>query len=123
MKDSGKRLSEFIIEHITEMIAILDTNGRITYANHTGLHLFGIPLEDVLGKNFFDFIDSSDISRVKAGFKTLLKNSGSSIVISHRLVVSPRKRLFVESTFKNLIDDQDIHGILLSIREITETKK
>ncbi len=123
MKDIGKRFSEQIIEHITEMIVILDTQGIITYANHHFFHLLHTSFEDIIGKNFFDFIDSSDLLGVKKEFVTLIKNPESSIVISYRLLASSGKKLFVSSTFNNLIDDQYIQGIFLSLIDITDTKR
>lgn len=117
-----KGLHAHLIDHISDMVAILDPHGTITYANHALLHFLHMSIQEIQGKDFFDYIESTDRTSVKKRFKSLVKRKEPSCTLSFILIGARDKHLSVSSTFTNLIDDQILKGVVLSIRDITETK-
>lgn len=52
--DQRSRLFDTTLSAMTEFGFILDPDGRLTYVNKALLDLWGLPLEQVVGKNFFE---------------------------------------------------------------------
>jgi PAS domain S-box-containing protein len=52
--DQRSRLFDMTLSAMTEFGFTLDSDGRLTYVNRALLDLWGLPLEQVVGKNFFE---------------------------------------------------------------------
>jgi PAS domain-containing protein len=47
------RVLDVTFSAIKDFAYIFDLNGRVPYANQASLKLWGLPLEEAVGKNFF----------------------------------------------------------------------
>ncbi|MBX3170670.1 MAG: response regulator [Candidatus Eremiobacteraeota bacterium] len=67
------RRSRQIVDHASDGIWILDELGIITYANDRFSRLLGLDAEEVLGRQFLEFVDSADLTAVLARGPFLLE--------------------------------------------------
>ena len=52
--DRRSKLFDTTLSAMTEFGYLIDADGRLTFANKALLNLWGLPLDEVVGKNFFD---------------------------------------------------------------------
>ena len=54
VQESRRRLAE-ILQSVSEGVMVLDRNSRVTYLNEPGARLSGVKINDILGKNVWDY--------------------------------------------------------------------
>ena len=123
MTPSKEKLSQNICDYIAEPILILDEKGDIQYANQFAEQFFELSLDKLIGKRVFNFIDSEDVSKIKKGLKFLPKNSESSMSLLFNIQLLSGRKIHVEATIRNLLNDATINGFLVIMRDISAKKK
>lgn len=111
-----------LVQEGSDLIAILDEHGFYKYVTPTSSHILGIPPEDFIGKNAFDFIHPEDAERT---LESLQK-----ISTQYRVNVEPFRFKnkegewrWVETILTNLLDHPSIKGIVANSRDITASKE
>ena len=94
-READLQFYKMLVENLIEGILVLDFKGRVLYANPAIVHIFGFQsIEDTIGRNALDFIDSKYRKRVikdqllvrcgRGGFLNIYqatRNDGQSIWI------------------------------------------
>ncbi|WP_167619231.1 PAS domain S-box protein [Maribellus sediminis] len=62
-----------ITEQTSDFIGLTDENGIITYASPTANKLFECPPEEMIGRNFLDFVEASDASNAVSAFGDVMR--------------------------------------------------
>ncbi len=121
LDDTEQRFHQ-LIENINEGIWVLDSNSQTTYVNSFMAKMLGYVPEEMVGKNFFDFIDihSKHIAQEKLTDMIEYKNVAFELVISRK-----DKTTFKASVRKSpLGDDKDTYlGEIITIQDISDRKK
>lgn len=108
-----------LVQEGSDLIAILDLEGRYRYVSPTSLNILGTVPEDYLGKNAFDLIHPLDRDRVYAEFSKLTEQK--RITISpFRFVDQQGAYHWIETIAVNLLEDQAVQGIVANSRDVTE---
>ncbi|MDI1322527.1 MAG: PAS domain S-box protein [Algoriphagus sp.] len=108
-----------ILSNSHDLIAILDGTGKYKFISPSVSEKLGFQVEDIVGKNYQDFIGSGIIEIIKGDFREVLK-TGKEVNIDFWIHKENGEKLYIESFAKNLHDHPQIQGILFSAREITE---
>jgi PAS domain S-box-containing protein len=113
-----------LIENITDLISLVDENGKIIYASPSISKILGYKVEDYEKKNLFDFICEEDAPAARKLFEEVLSEPGKIVSdVQFRFRHSDGHLMWHEATAHNLIDDPTIRAIVVNYRDITERKK
>lgn len=113
-----------LIENITDLISLVDENGKIIYASPSVTKILGYDADNYIGKNIFEFINEEDKPAADSLFKDVLKEEGKIVNnVQFRFRHSDGHWMWHEATAHNLINDPAIGAIVFNYRDITERKK
>jgi PAS domain S-box-containing protein len=112
-----------LIEKGTDIIVVVDGEGRISYSSPSIEHYFGVDDAENLGKNAFDYIHPEDVPRLAETFMEVLNSPGKPITVQSRAQTKEGKPIWVEGTVTNLLGIEGINGIVCNFRDVTERKE
>lgn len=123
-KLSDDRLSEerhrALVDNSAEIVAVLDLDGTLTYANAGLADALGYGPDVILGRSAFDFVHPETLERVKLDFATIVDGpTGAGPTIDLDLVAADGGVRIFEGTATNLVDDPFVAGIMVSLRDVT----
>jgi PAS domain S-box-containing protein len=111
-----------IAEQSSDLIALTDAEGIITYASHATLDMFQVTAEEMQGRHFFEFLDPASIPRAAETFQRATE-SGSRV---KNLELTMKRRdgssIFGELNGSHLRIGEETFALVL-IRDITERRR
>jgi len=129
LKSAEKNLKELsskqekMISNISDVIAIMDKSGVITYKSTNIKRHFGWSPEELIGKSGFYNVHPDDQSKLEKEFGLLLINEKNIVSEEFKYRCKDETYKYVQLTAKNMIQDPHINGLLLNYRDITAKKK
>lgn len=112
-----------MIEHSSEIISILDSDGIIKYESQSVTPVLGYAQSERLGTSALDIVHPEDRANMAAILKrSAAMRNGEIAVIKYRYRHSNGSWRHMESTGSNLMDNPLIQGILLNTRDVTENR-
>jgi len=122
LKESEDRFREFV-EGTDDLITRVDNKGRLTYVNNTAEKIFGVPVEECIGRSAFDFIHPDDRENTKKSFNNWLREKETSVTFENRQV-NKNGEVFNMLWSINLYYDEkgNVTGINSIARNITDRK-
>ena len=115
----SERRFRALVQDGADLIGILDIEGNYIYVSPTSETILGIPPEDFIGKNAFDFIHPNDKERVYDEFMSLSTKKKLKIK-AFRFQNHQKKYVWIETIVTNMLDDPAVNGIVANSRDITE---
>jgi diguanylate cyclase (GGDEF)-like protein/PAS domain S-box-containing protein len=120
--ESEKRF-RLLIQHLSDVIAIIDQNGTIVYKSPAVEKVLGITFEELKDQNLFHLIHPDDLSKANDIFEKVLKEPGKTFMIEIRIQHKSGKWIWVDARMTNFLNDTSVKGIVINYRDITERKK
>jgi PAS domain S-box-containing protein len=119
----SERYFKEITENSSDIIVISDEKGNIKYCSPAIERFTGYKPEEVIGKSGFYFIHPDEIKRAFDDFDTFIEDNGSSLSSnSFKVVHKDGSERFFYGMGKNMLNNPDIAGVVMNIRDITEQK-
>ena len=109
-----------LIENAQDTIAILDERGVIRYHSPGGRRVLGYDPDELVGTQGLDLVHPDDRDHVRSCFAKVLSSPGAPLLLSYRYRRKGGHWIMLESTFKNMIDDPIVEGVVLNSRDITD---
>lgn len=109
---------EFMVQEGSDLIGILDADGTYKFVSASSSGILGIPPEEFIGMNAFDFIHPEDKDFVFAQFSSIASQRQINIP-PFRFKDSQGKWRWVETTATNLLKVPEVEGIVTNSRDIT----
>jgi PAS domain S-box-containing protein len=126
-RDEALRHSEArfrsIVQNSTDLVAILDATGTITYISPKVEDVLGYKPEQWLGKSAFDFVLAEERDEIVRVFTSRSDAPGVGIPREFRMLHANGSSVQFEAVGNNLLNDSDIRGIVINARDITERKR
>src|SRR4030042_1710017 len=122
LKQSEKRF-QARIANASDLIIILDNEGKIRYESPSVEHIIGYKPEERTGKSVFEFILAEDMAKATESFSQLLRDDKTAIRLEIRVRHKDGSWRAVEVISNNMLKNPIVGGIILNIRNITERKK
>lgn len=110
-----------VVEEGSDVIFIVDYEGLILYCNNSVRDL-GYKDSGLIGKNFFDFIEPSILQNFKIEFKKCTKKRFSESV-EFQFKCKDKSYKFFEFNSINLKQKDELEGLILDCRDISQRKK
>ena len=112
-----------VVENALDIITIIDTEGYIYYASPSVTTVIGYSPEELIGKNFFDYIYGDDLGKASHGIIDVWQNSIAVLPIEFRYRHQNGSWRVLEAVSQKFIDDAPEPRILVNSRDITERKR
>lgn len=111
-----------LLENSGDMIAVIDINGIVTYVSPAIKKSLGYEPEEIIGTQFFEILHPQQAEESRNIFIKLKENPG---VTFHRINRFRHKNgvdVWVEGIVINLLEDENVNGIVANYRDITARK-
>jgi two-component system, cell cycle sensor histidine kinase and response regulator CckA len=127
---ADRRVDEPISEHdrrlhllltdTSNVISIVDDRGVIRYESPAAIRIFGARgNKPRTGTSIFSFCHPEDLKEIVDAFVAIRRQPRASRNIAYRFRHADGSWINIESTYRNLLDEASIGGILVSSRELT----
>jgi PAS domain S-box-containing protein len=108
-----------LIERSSEMIQVLDDQGRYIFWSQNATDESGWSLDDVLGTSALELIHEEDRARIAAALERVLATPGAVARDSYRFRRRDGSWRQVESVARNLLRDPAVQGLVINSRDVT----
>ena len=112
-----------LIQNSSDIIRILDRNGRILYESPSSERILGYPPGYMIGRDPLESIHTDDFERVKNDFKEVIGQTNSGTTTEFRIRKADGEYLWVDSVGNNLLDVPGVNGIVITTRPIQQRKE
>ncbi|WP_424358465.1 MEDS domain-containing protein [Methanocella sp. MCL-LM] len=112
-----------LIQNSSDIIRILDREGRIIYDSPSSERILGYPSGSLLGRSPMDFIHPDDLELVRSSLSSIYAGTNPGTPTEFRILKADGEYLDVESTGSNMIGVPGVDGIVITTRPITERKR
>ena len=120
LRDSEERY-RLLLDAVPKGIWAADTEGVTTFVNPRMCVLLGYPMEEVIGRSVFDFIDASDLAAAKIHLQRGLDNLKDHF--EFMLVRKAGARALAELSSSPLLDrDGKVTGVIAAVADISGRK-
>ena len=109
-----------IIESASDLVSILDREGRTRYASPSFASVLGLVSSDLIANNPLDRIHPADSARVLDAFRAVVRAPQSPQRVQYRVRHANGGWRVLVSSARNLLDDPSVGGIVVASRDITE---
>jgi len=107
-----------LIENALDLISIVSEDGIIRYASPSHERTLGYSSEELVGRDFKDFVHPEDVDEVVRAFQ----NNTSASSIESRVRHKNGQWRVLESFGRNLAHVGGVQGIVINSRDVTERK-
>jgi PAS domain S-box-containing protein len=111
-----------MIENESDILTILDPDGRVRYATPSIERVLGYRPDEILGTNTFNYIHPDDVSARYEALANGIGDSSPAPPVVFRFRHKDGSWRYLEAISRSLLDDPTIHGILVDSRDVTERR-
>lgn len=119
LRDSERRFRS-LIENASDAIAIIDGEGRFTFASDSYGTVLGFESSELVGRPVFDVVHEEDLAAVARAFEQIATEAGGTIQVTLRCRHKDGGWRLLEARARNLLHDPAIGGIVSASRDITQ---
>ncbi len=119
---SAEKYFRTLIEKAPDGIALLNKDGKITYASPSAIRIFS-------DGNSFDMPDPDeathpdDLPKVLSAIKQIIENPTLTQTLEYRFKTNQGRYRWIESTFSNQLSEPGIESVIINFRDITDRKR
>lgn len=120
-EEDRKRKEQIFLDLLNateEVVFLIDREGIVLVANIHAAHLYGVPLETLPGASIYDMIPRDRIQSGKEKVRTVLETR-KPVHFEGKL----GEKVFENWFYPVLGNDQEVRGIAIYVRDITERKR
>jgi diguanylate cyclase (GGDEF)-like protein/PAS domain S-box-containing protein len=115
------RLSS-LLKNLADLIAVCDASGKLVYWSPSFGRALGWDEGEIKDRSFFAAVHPHDEGLVRSYLQDVLHNATVAPHVEFRLIRRGETWSNVEVTASNLIDDENVRGIVLNMRDVSERK-
>jgi PAS domain S-box-containing protein len=112
-----------LIQNSSDIIRILDKDGRIVYESPSAERILGYPPGHQIGRDPMEDIHPEDLERVKNDLRDVFDKTNRGIPTEFRIRKADGAYIWVDSIGINLLDVPGINGIVVTTRPIQQRKE
>lgn len=111
-----------LLENSSDLITIVDLDGRILYQSLSSDTLLGWPAEELVGSDVYTYLHPEDRQQLEDGLSAALGDGEDNASVQLRLKHQSEQWRHVESVFNNLVDNPVVGGVVITSRDVTERR-
>ena len=102
--------------------ALVDAHGNFTYTSPGSRHVLGYSTEELMEFNFADLVHEDDLQYAQMRMRELLVRDGNEVRGEVRMRHRDNSWRWIEGTYKNLLFNGSVRGIVINYRDVTARK-
>jgi len=122
VENAQKRLHS-LLENASEVISIYDSEIKLKYQSPSVTKILGYTPEEMMSGKDMDRLTAKGEAAMKEMFDQLLEDPHTPRTIQYTYIKKDGKKIHIETTGRNLLNDPAINGIILNSQDITERKR
>ncbi len=111
-----------LIENSADILTLVDAQGVIIYSSPSTKRILGYPLHEYVGRKIFDFVHPEDLELITKYFRELCAKHGNFLSVECRYLKKDGSWCWMEGSGNNLLMEENIHSIVINVRDITLRK-
>ncbi|MFP4620766.1 MAG: PAS domain S-box protein [Bacteroidales bacterium] len=121
--ENAQNRMQALLENASEVISIYDKNQKLKYQSPNVEKILGYTQDEMRGGEDMNRLTPKGEAAVKEMFKKLKENPAQPQTLQYTYIKKDGKKIYLETTGRNMLDDPAINGIILNSRDITERKR
>jgi len=122
VENAQKRLHS-LLENASEVISIYNDEIKLKYQSPSVTKILGYTPEEMMSGKDMDRLTAKGEAAMKEMFEQLLEDQHTPRTIQYTYIKKDGKKIHIETTGRNLLNDPAINGIILNSQDITERKR
>ena len=122
VENAQKRLHS-LLENASEVISIYDHEIKLIYQSPSVTKILGYTPEEMMRGKDMDRLTAKGEAAMKEMFIQLKEDPHTPRAIQYTYIKKDGKKIHIETTGRNLLNDPAINGIILNSQDITERKR
>jgi diguanylate cyclase (GGDEF)-like protein/PAS domain S-box-containing protein len=111
-----------LVQHASDMVMVVDADSRVRYASPSVERVLGFSTAELEGTRLVDQAHPEDRAGLLQLLTTTADGDGHPALAEHRLRHREGHWLHVETLRTNLLHDENVRGIVLNTRDVSERK-
>jgi diguanylate cyclase (GGDEF)-like protein/PAS domain S-box-containing protein len=116
---SMRKPSAAMLDALSDPVIVIDVDGLLGYANLAAERFFGYSLRDRIGLSVIELVAPADRDVAFERIASAAARPGLAIPLELRVVTADGSPCWVEIATNNCLDDPNVNGLLISVRDIT----
>ncbi|HEX6458896.1 MAG TPA: EAL domain-containing protein [Thermoleophilaceae bacterium] len=112
-----------LVQNASDIITVVGLDGLITYESPSVERILGYKPEDLESRPILEILHPDDREASIAFFLEALKTGAVTAPVQWRVKHADGSWRYVETIYKNLADDPNVGGMLLTTRDVTDRKE
>jgi len=121
--ENAQKRMQALLENASEVISIYDEHLRLKYQSPNVEKILGYSQEEMREGKDMNRLSAKGEAAMKDMFKKLKENPDEPRTLQYNYIKKDGKKIFLETTGRNMLEDPAISGIILNSRDITERKR
>ncbi len=117
----GERYFRSLIEHSTDLITIMDPDGRVTYQSPAIRDVLGYDEEELLGADSLGLAHPGDLQKTMEAIGKVVADPEAVVPLKCRLLHKDGSWRVLDGTCKAICEDEVVQGIIVNSRDVTES--
>ena len=122
MLEKGDGFYAFLVQNALDVIGVLDADGTLRYVSPAVEAMLGYAPEEVVGTEVFDYVHPDDLVRAFLALTETIETPGALPPMGFRARCADGTWRHVEVVRNNRLDDLDVGGVVINVRDVTERK-
>jgi two-component system, sensor histidine kinase and response regulator len=120
----SENLMRSMVQHSSDIMALLEEDGTIRYVSPAVERVLGFLPEEVVGTAVFNYVHPDDVDHALSAFSEVLHNTERELPpVAFRARVVDGSWRHVEVLRNNRLDDPNVRGVVISVRDVTDRKE
>ena len=112
-----------LIQNSSDLIRILDADGRILYESPSAERILGYPEGSLLGTDPLELVHPDDLERVRHDLNEVYGQTNPGTPTEFRIRKADGEYLWVDAIGTNLLDVPGVNGVVVTTRPIQQRKE
>ena len=121
-RQESERRFRALVQHSSDVVAVVDKAGRVTYVSPSISSMLGYEAEGLLGMNLFGLLGPEAASALSGRFERVGDARFEPFSLELRVRDAEDSTHTVDVTFTDLRDEPSVAGIVINIRDVTVRK-
>lgn len=124
INDSKRSEARFraLVENAGDIISMTNEKSEFTYVSPAMEKVIGYSLNDLKGRSIFEIMHPEQVQEAQDIFRNILDQPGALIPRTNRFIHKDGKEIWVEGVIINLLNDENVQGIVSNHRDISDRK-
>src|SRR5215471_12786336 len=113
-----QRLCRSLIEHVPEVLALLDADGKILYVNPQTEKVLGYRQDEVDRRDIFELVHPADLQRARQEYSVTVRQEGEQVPSFLRIQDNTGEWIPFEIIANSRLRDPQVRGVIFTARDL-----